>query len=200
MILDPTDPSTLTSDALAADEVLLDAAIATAGVAMPLATAQRLKSGFVDGVFNALRQAPIAFTVGASAYTWDARDEAQSALNAALVSALVAGGNAAFVDLFNQLTAILAQVTLAIGNVSGGVSFVDPDALTGPEVMIGSVAWTPIGATATVTLTAAQAGGLIAAVTARRATLQGLRLTKQAAIAACTNNPGVMALAVSSGW
>ncbi len=101
MIIDPSDPTTLTSPALAADEAAIDASLAAAGTT--LAQAQTVKSAFVDGIFNALRQQPITVAVSAGSYSFDGGDEAIAALSAAALSALLTGSVAALAVVVGAL-------------------------------------------------------------------------------------------------
>jgi hypothetical protein len=194
-IINPSDPTTLTTAALNAAEASINLSLIGTTPAPPLSAARSAKSGLVAGIFNSLRVQPIAYTVGSNAYTWDASDESINALNGALIAGVITALGSSFTDLATNLSSMLYGLQAEIG----GSTYNGPSSFTA-EPVLGSVSWTPIGATAPVTLTAAQAQGLLAAIAARRATLQGLRLTQQAAIAACTTVAQVIALSVSSGW
>jgi hypothetical protein len=122
------DTSTLTLSALQADEALINAALA----GDTLADAQSEKSNFAQAIFNAKSQQPIAFTVGAGAYTWDASAEAQAAMLQALEENVVAGIgtglsgtsstldsqiNTAFATLISQINAQLSTLNTAVNSI-----------------------------------------------------------------------------------
>jgi hypothetical protein len=196
-IIDPSDPTTLTTAALNAAEAAINLSLLGTVPAPALVAAQAAKAGLVAGIFNALRVQPIAY----DAHAWDAADESVDALTAALNAALIAGMTAALNDLFAQISAIVAGVNAVVDTInSGGGIVIRIGGPSAAETALGTLAWTPLGATAPLTLTAAPAQGLVAAIAARRATLQGVRLTQQAAVAACTTVAQVIALSVSSGW
>jgi hypothetical protein len=213
-VIDPLNAATISGAALAADEAAIDTAIASASLAL----AQQSKSAFIDGIFNALRQAPIAYTVSAGAYSWDATDESVAALTLAVLSALVTGCTSAFAALIADVNATFAALVSDIENWgAGGIgpglllaaqgdtgasagSITGGEHLTGGETPLGTIQWTPVGASSPVTLTAADATGLLAAIAARRAGLQAVRLSKQNALAALTSTPSVIAFSASSSW
>lgn len=113
--LDPTNPASLTNTALAADQTTLNGNIA----ALTLAQAIASKTGFVGAIFNGKRQIPIAFTVGAGAFSWDATDEAVNALSQAAINALLAGLNLAIDTLGSGL---IAEANIAFSTAATGVN------------------------------------------------------------------------------
>jgi hypothetical protein len=213
MIIDPMNAATLTSGALTAAEASIDALLGTAGVT--LAAAQLAKSNFADAIFHAKRQAPIALTVTAGAYNWDARDETVNALTLATQFAVWSASNTAFSAALSGLTERINEVVnstntalstiSASSDGSGGVNFTGPGSVSGvaepaPVFLEPSINWTPIGATSPVSLSPPDVANLVYAIITRRVTLQGIRLSRQATIAACANVAAVIAATVATGW
>jgi hypothetical protein len=187
-------------------------AMAAATPALTVAQAQVVKVELVEALFEAYRIAPIAYSVAAApGASWDASDEGVAALTLALFSALLA----AFATLVGQTNTVIAAINAQLLNVafvfnaasitvlwngsspSGGSQAMQSIAGFTNSV---SISWTPIGATAPVALSATECIGLLAAIVARRASLQAARLTNEAAIDALNTVAAVIAFDVTAGW
>jgi hypothetical protein len=197
-ILDPLNAATLTSGALAVDETSIDTLLGIAGVT--LAQAQTAKSSFVDAIFHAKRQVPIAVTVTAGAFTWDARDEAVAALAIAVANVNAAAPGAVVTAVNSNFASLVSQLNTIAGDLYNQFPAPPTASLTPIAAPSLSLAWIPNGQTAAVTLTGGDVTTLLAAIAARRAALQGIRLTAQATVVACANVAAVIAASVSTGW
>jgi hypothetical protein len=204
LALDPTVAASYAAGALAAAEASVDALIGQPGVT--LAQAVAAKTAFVDAVFHTLRQAPIAATVGGTAYNWDARDEAVAALAAALTGNLMAQAATAVSGLMTALNSWIGSTSPPalppVNTLNYGIVYsADVPALSYTPPALAGISWTPLGTMTPVSLAAADATTLIQAVASRRATLQAVRLALQASLGDCRSMANVIAVSVAgASW
>lgn len=83
---------------------------------------------------------------------------------------------------------------------STGTNFTAPTLIGSPWSLVSSVQWIPIGQTSPVTLSGTEFSSLVAAVVARRASLNQAKQTALASIAATSSVAQVIAFDATAGW